>query len=238
MDFERIAPDTTFGFGCDLHKSCLNACCTDIHLVLSPYDVLRLRRHLQLSSDRFLSDHTEAVELPQTRFPVFQLKMQRGDQRCPWATDTGCVVYDDRPGACRAYPLGRTAQIGDARQVVEHVVVQHEPHCLGFGDAAQWTASRWFENQQLAPYNAWADRFAMLVAQVRLTGRTLSEQQRSNVRMALYELDRFRAFVRQRQLLRQLRVARERQRAILDDDEAALGFGLEWLALMFGGFPG
>jgi len=235
MDFERIAPDASFGFGCNVSKSCLNACCTDLHLVLSPYDVLRLRRRLAVSSGDFLRDHTETVEMPQTRFPILQLRMQRGDKLCPWASSAGCTVYTDRPGACRAYPLGRTAQLGEHGQVVEQVVVQREPHCLGFAETQQWTSARWFEDQQLAPYNQWQDRFTALVARVRLTGRTLNEQQRGNVRMALYELDRFREFVRQRQLLRQLRVSRERQRAILDNDEGTLGFGLEWLALLFSG---
>ncbi|MBN2358289.1 MAG: YkgJ family cysteine cluster protein [Deltaproteobacteria bacterium] len=235
MEIERLGPDATFCFDCRVDRSCLNACCTDLHLVLTPYDVLRLRRRLALPSADFLRDHGEAIEMPQTRFPILQLQMRRSDRLCPWATGAGCTVYRDRPGACRAYPLGRTAQIGDRGQVVEQVVLQREPHCLGFDGGPQWTAARWFENQELAPYSTWADRFSALVARVRLSGRTLNEQQRASVRLALYELDRFREFIKQRQLLRQLRVARDRHRQILDDDEAALSFGFEWLALLLGG---
>ena len=52
---------------------------------------------------------------------------------CPFVRADGCIVYEDRPTACRYYPLGvaslshREDNDGD-----EFYFFVNEPHCKGF----------------------------------------------------------------------------------------------------------
>ncbi len=49
-----IDPDTPFRFACNPGVACFNECCRDLNQFLTPYDVLRLKRGLGLSSRQFL----------------------------------------------------------------------------------------------------------------------------------------------------------------------------------------
>jgi Fe-S-cluster containining protein len=38
---------------------------------------------------------------------MVKLSMGRDEgHRCPFVTDKGCSIYEDRPEACRLYPVG------------------------------------------------------------------------------------------------------------------------------------
>ena len=43
-------------FSCHKGISCWNACCSNIDISLTPYDVLRMKRHLGISSTEFLKE--------------------------------------------------------------------------------------------------------------------------------------------------------------------------------------
>ncbi len=102
----------TFRFSCHPGVSCFGACCSDLTLMLLPYDVLRLRRRLGLGSREFLDTYTETLE-GDGGVPRVQLRMGDDEQRsCPFVDDGACTVYEDRPGACRMFPLGRAATAG------------------------------------------------------------------------------------------------------------------------------
>ena len=57
-DFPRLGLDDTFSFACHGRLPCFNVCCGDVNIVLTPYDVLRMRTKLALSSDEFLRKYT------------------------------------------------------------------------------------------------------------------------------------------------------------------------------------
>ena len=62
------------------------------------------------------------------------LKMDSANEnRCPFVTPQGCSVYEDRPGACRMYPLGRASTshpLDGSRR--EFYFTVKEDHCRGF----------------------------------------------------------------------------------------------------------
>lgn len=112
QDIIRPLTEDRLRFLCHRKIACFNACCADLCLVLTPYDILRIKRHLGLTSSTFLEDYTEPHE-GHPAFPLIRLKM--GDDKihsCPFVTDAGCSVYEDRPVSCRLYPLGRAATGG------------------------------------------------------------------------------------------------------------------------------
>ena len=42
----ELEPGKTFCFACHPEVPCFNRCCAELTLPLTPYDVLRLRRHM------------------------------------------------------------------------------------------------------------------------------------------------------------------------------------------------
>ena len=55
--------DTKIQFRCHKGISCFNACCKNADITLTPYDVLRLKKRLGLTSGEFLKQHTVPFEM-------------------------------------------------------------------------------------------------------------------------------------------------------------------------------
>ncbi|KKK70948.1 hypothetical protein LCGC14_2918850, partial [marine sediment metagenome] len=54
----RLDPETRFKFRCHPGVTCFTKCCSNIDIMLTPYDVLRLKNRLGLTSDKFIEDYT------------------------------------------------------------------------------------------------------------------------------------------------------------------------------------
>jgi hypothetical protein len=153
-----LAANETFRFSCHAKVACFTDCCRQLELALSPYDVLRLRRALGLTAAEFLERHALVEKTAADIFPqVFLAMVDDGRASCPFVTEHGCAVYQDRPGACRAYPLGRGAYLDEERQPAELFVLLNEPHCCGFEEGPELTVAEWVADQELAVYNTFND---------------------------------------------------------------------------------
>ena len=106
-EHDRLGPGDTFKFGCHPGVSCFNTCCSDVNIFLSPYDILRLRKRLGISSTEFLEKYTLLPVQEDMTTPVVLLRMRENEAKsCPFLTENGCGVYTDRPWPCRMYPVG------------------------------------------------------------------------------------------------------------------------------------
>jgi uncharacterized protein len=105
----RLTPDDQFTFHCGRDLDCFTTCCRDVSIVLTPYDLLRLTRSLQMDSTEFLEKYTLPLLNAQQKFPVVILRMDSETKQCPFLSERGCEVYASRPWACRMYPLGVAA---------------------------------------------------------------------------------------------------------------------------------
>ena len=74
VDPVRLSSDSTFKFKCHPGVKCFTACCRDINIILTPYDIIRLKNRLDLSSEEFLAIYTEPQLLEKTGLPVVMLK--------------------------------------------------------------------------------------------------------------------------------------------------------------------
>jgi Fe-S-cluster containining protein len=185
----------TFCFQCTPEVACFNACCRDLHQVLTPYDVLRLKQYLQLASGTFLKTFTERGTGPDTGLPVVALRFKdRADLTCPFVTASGCRVYPARPASCRTYPLARgVSRDRKTGALAEHWAVIREPHCLGFNADTTQTVDRWVADQQIALHNRMNDLMLALIADKnRYRPGPLGPGESQAVYTALYDLDRFR----------------------------------------------
>ena len=225
-----------FRFACHPGVRCFNACCSDLTMPLTPYDVLRLRRNLGMGSEEFIAAHARVGQYPDTGFPLLHLRMSEHPLKlCPFVSDEGCTVYPDRSGACRTYPLGRATCEDEDGKVVERFFVVQEEHCRGFDENRQWTSGEWLADQGLEPYNAWNDRYMQLLARQRRTGAILGPKHATMCLLAFYQLDRFADFVKGVNLFARLDISSERQERILSDEEERLGFALDWVEMVLYG---
>ena len=67
----------TFLFLCSEQVACFNGCCRDLNQFLTPYDILRLKNRLGISSTLFLRQYTREHIGPGTGLPVVTLKIDR-----------------------------------------------------------------------------------------------------------------------------------------------------------------
>jgi uncharacterized protein len=191
-----ITENTFFRFECSLRVACFNQCCRDLVQALTPYDVLRLRQGLGLSSGRFFGQYARTHTGPGSGLPVVTLKpADEQTQVCPFVTPTGCRVYPHRPASCRTYPLVRSLHRARATgAVVESFYILREPHCHGFAGTRERTVAGWIDDQGLCDYNAENDRMIELIsAKNRLHPGPLAAEAIAALTSALYDLDAFRA---------------------------------------------
>lgn len=187
-----IGPDDPFQFHCGPGVVCFNQCCRDLNQALTPYDVLRLRSHLNLSWDQF---HGQSVVLytgPSTGLPVAMFRFGNdGEKRCPFVTPEGCSVYAARPTSCRLYPVARAIQRSrEDGRISEHFALIKEPHCRGFEKGPRQTVRQWLDAQQAREGLAIDDRMMALIAlKNRLRPGPLAPEQQWAI-MAFYDLDR------------------------------------------------
>lgn len=131
-----------------------------------PYDVLRLKKNLNVSTEDFLSRYAEIRIGPATGFPVVSLRFFANEGRqCPFVTDQGCRVYADRPASCRIYPLVRLLRRSRTNgSLVEQFALLREPHCQGFEQKQTRTVREWIASQELEVYHDANDMLIELIA--------------------------------------------------------------------------
>ncbi len=223
----------TYKFKCYPGISCFNACCSDLNLILTPYDILRLRRALSQGSVEFLRLHTTMHKCEDTGFPEFHLRMNDNTARsCPFVTPEGCSLYENRPGACRMYPLGRATRPDGKGGVSEQFFIVQEGHCHGFEEDAEWTGMSWKEDQGFEAYTSSNDRYMNILARIKQRGAPVPEKMGHMATLAFYKLDEFQRFITHMRVFSRFDVDEARQKAILEDEEAALEFAMDWIELM------
>jgi len=230
---DRLGPGDAFRFSCRPGVSCFTDCCADVNIVLTPYDIIRLRSRLGIDSHAFLERHTVSPFTKDQKFPAILLRMRDDDRKtCPFlgSPDRGCTVYEDRPWSCRMYPVGK-ASPSESLTDEEFYFVLREPHCRGFDEATEeWTVSSWIEDQGVAPYDEAAEGFKSIVLhRILREGVDMSPRRMEMFHQAFYDLDRFRAFVFESSFLDKFDVDATTLDRIRTDDRALLDFAVLWL---------
>ncbi len=228
----RLYEGDQFSFACHSGLACYNTCCRNKHLPLTPYDVMRLKNALGLHSDDFLARYTLYTTDPRSGFPVLSLKMgDDSDKVCPFVGPEGCRVYDDRPMACRLFPLGRSVgNRGETKKGEVCFYLLETPYCLGTKEKRIWTVKEWVNDQGLRPYTSMSDSMVHLLLHPRRKGNDrLDDLQIQKLFVACYNVDVFRDFVFKTAFFELFGVAENTRAAIQSDDQALLKLGLAYL---------
>ncbi len=230
-DSTRMDLDTKFNFRCGPGMDCFNRCCSDVAILLSPYDVLRLKNSLHIDSSEFLDKYTLTMRSQDKRIPAVFLRMNEESRKCPFVSEPGCQVYANRPWACRMYPLGMAEPKGPNAAAQRFYFLVEEQLCHGHGAGQEHSVREWIEQQQLDPFDQMQAPFLALMSHPGWEKpENLTEQKLAMFYMALYDLDRFRRFVSETRFLELFEVDEARIEAIADDDEELLEFAIDWLA--------
>ena len=233
--FQPLEENQKFCFSCHPGVPCFTECCRQLDLALTPYDVLRLKNRLNLHSGKFLDQYVIIEWEEGMIFPACFLTMvDDGRASCVFVTDKGCSVYEDRPGSCRAYPVGRGAsRLGDGT-VKEQFVLVREPHCLGFHEDPEQTPASYFPDQGLAIYNRFNDLLMELLQHPRIHfGFRPTKAQLDQFILALYNPDSFRQEMADGRISMNRPLSPMELKAMAGDDEELLLLGVRWLMQEF-----
>lgn len=236
---QKFTLDSTITFRCHPGVSCFTECCGNINIILTPYDILRLRKRLQLDAVSFLHTYAEPTFLEKSDMPGVRIRLN-DEQRCPFVREDGCTVYSDRPTACRYYPVGAASfhQGGQDNQAEEaFYFLIKESHCKGFQEDTTWTIRDWRKDQEVDLYDEMNKRWLELIMRRKsfTTQATLGESAKRMFFMASTDLDHFRSFVFESSFLEKYEVDPTTLEEIRNDDIALLQFALKYLeSALFG----
>jgi len=201
--------------------------------MLTPYDIIRLKKRLELTSDQFLALYTEPQLLEKTDLPVVTLKLLEDELKsCPFVREEGCLVYEDRPTACRYYPLGvASLSHKEGADDENFFFFIDESHCKGFEEKFEQTVQQWRKDQGVDIHDdinaGWTDlvvRKRSFPADIKL-----AESSKKMFFLASYNVDKFRDFVLNSSFKDRYDIAGETLDAIKTDDVALLKFAMQWL---------
>ncbi|MGB9903801.1 MAG: YkgJ family cysteine cluster protein [Desulfotomaculales bacterium] len=214
--------ESKFKFECRPGVPCFNTCCQKINIFLTPFDVLRMKKSLRMTSDEFLKEYTVALIAEKTGLPVVLLKMDRETGRCPFVSDAGCRIYADRPWSCRMYPLNQ-------QENGEYGLAADQTRCAGLSEEREWGVYEWLEDQGITVYDAIEKDFAQIGARLATTGYKIENPKiRDMYYTACYNLDKFRRFVFESSFLKVFDIDPETIREIQEDEVELLKFGFRW----------
>ncbi len=236
----ELGAGETFVFHCGPELPCFNTCCADVNIVLTPLDVLRLARRLGMTTTQFRAEHTVTLETRDLQLPVVALKMTDGEGRpCPFVGPGGCTVYDERPWACRMYPVGLAmppARAGVAPRPLYFLF--EDDFCAGHGGGRRFSVETWRRDQGVIEREEGEKEFRELVAHPWfIGGRTLDPRGQEIFLMACYDLDRFREFIFESSFLKRFEIEPELLATVSRDDEALLRLAFRWVRFALFGEP-
>lgn len=227
-----LSVNDTFLFSCSKKMPCFNECCRDLNQFLTPYDILRLKHRLNLSSGLFLERYTTQQSGPETGLPIITLKPDDYRKlKCPFVTSSGCSVYQDRPSSCRTYPLVRIASRSrEINKITVQYILLKEPHCLGFEQRRTWTIREWIKDQDVAFYNEMNDMLLEIIGlKNRLIPGPLDIKSRFAFHMALYDIDTFRSHIFEQNILDNWDLDQKTLDTLKNDDVELLKLGHQWI---------
>jgi len=230
---DKIQPLENGGlrFACHPGVDCFTECCRDLNLLLTPYDIVRLKNRLGLSSDDFLDRYADFRFDEGRPIPIAYLLMSQNERKtCPFVSPKGCVVYEDRPSACRIYPVARASRLHRLHGVVlENYFILHEDHCLGFTEEQFWKTDEWLKDQGLEDYHELNDLWMGLVTHPKLRNAHLSQKQQQVFYLAGYNMDKFREMVHNSRFLSVFQIEDDEIGQIRINETALLKLAFRWI---------
>lgn len=230
FDLKPITEEGKFPFACHPDVSCFNKCCHDINVILTPFDVLRMKKALKIKSDEFLAKYAHLQTYSDTDTPYISLKQLEGTNQCVFMTEKGCSIYESRPAVCRNYPLGLATQDPTQGQsAMPHFIIEEEM-CMGHAEGQKWTIAKWKKDQGADELDRLNKPWLEIVSRLKSLRLKDDKDQKMNVFiMVSFDQDTFKQMVFSSTFLDRFDVSQDQVNLIKNDDEELLKFGFKWL---------
>lgn len=194
----EIKPDDLFSFECQ--DQCMGRCCTNITILLDPWDIEEISRHLGLSGREFIDQYCYLDFDEQIKWPFACLRHAK-DGPCIFMLEGGkCSIYPVRSRNCRTYPVGRAVRFdftGEQGRMEEKLfMVERQTFCFGHKADRSWTVQEWLDDSNAYSYYQFSDLYTELIsyASTVLEGRRwMSERTAQMMMTLLYSPDGLRA---------------------------------------------
>jgi len=226
--------DSKFKFRCYKDISCFNKCCRHTNMLLTPYDILRIKKRLGLSSGEFLEKYTSIHIDEKSSHPFAVLQMLDDEEgKCPFLAAEGCSIYEDRPANCRYYPVGKGLMMKDSEKgprPEEFYFFIREPNCLGYEEDQEWSIEEWRVEQGVDLYDEMNKEWKEIQLRRDNPGQPkLDQNKQPLIYMASYDIDKFRKFVFESGFLNIFDIDHEEVEKMKTDDIALMKFGFKYL---------
>lgn len=235
----KLCLDDTIQFRCHKDIACFNECCKRIDILLTPYDILRLKKRLELTSEAFLAQYTMPYEMDNQGMPGVKIRTADDNLACPFLGEDGCKVYEDRPSACRYYALGLLSMREQNSSTDENAFfLVKEDHCLGHNEPRTITIRDYRQEQGIEPYDEMNREWRQLILKKRSAGPAIGQPTLRSYQfffLGSYNLDGLRNFVQSEGFSKIYELDMATFEQIQSDDVALLQFGFRLLKqVLFG----
>ncbi len=230
----KLTLNSKFKFRCHKGIKCFTKCCSKIEILLTPYDILRMKNRLGISSEEFLFGYTYTNIHEKSSHPHAMLGMMDDEEkRCPFVTPEGCTIYSDRPAMCRYYPIGQgTLRTGKNIEPVdeEFYFFIREPHCLGYQEDKEWTVESWKADQEVDLYDEMNREWKIIQLRRNIHGQVeLDVKKQAQFYMASYDQDKFKRYIFESRFLDVFDVDGETIEKIKTDEVELMKFGVKYI---------
>ena len=236
---ELLTGSTRIRFRCYKGISCFNACCRKADVTLAPYDVLRLKKRLGMSSEEFLKKYTVPFRMDQDGVPGLKMRTDEEGVCIMLDGDNGCSVYEDRPTVCRYYPLAllnmRAKGSSEAR---ENYTLVREEHCKGHLEDREIGIDDYRVEQGCKEYDDHNRGWYQLILKKKSAGPGVGRPSEMSLQlffMASYNLEMLRRFVLSDNFRKTYRLNDIFYEAVEGDDLILMDFGFQLMRqVLFG----
>lgn len=228
-----------FNFRCYKGIGCFNACCKSIDITLTPYDILRLKNRLGITSAEFLRQYTVPFEMEKDGLAGVKFRPREDTTQCQFVTEDGCSVYEDRPTACRYYPVALLSmRKQDEYTDTNSYAIVREEHCLGHNEDRPLTIDDYRKEQGVDEYDELARGWRQLILKKKSLGPSIGKPSKRSLQlffMICYNLDDFRAMTMSEGFREGYEFGTEEWAKLENDDIELLQFGFRLLKqVLFG----
>ena len=235
---EQLGLDDTIQFRCHKDIACFNACCKNIDFTLTPYDILRIARHLEVPTWEVMLKYTMPYDIDAHGLPGVKMRPVEKGTACQFVRDEGCSIYEHRPTACRYYAMG-TMQLRrkESSELEDVYFMVKEDHCLGHNEDRTLTVREYRIEQGVEQYDELNKEWMDLIVKKKSSGPTVGAPSSRSLQLfsMLYDLDAFRLFTQSNGFTDMFVIDDETRQKIDEDDVALLRFGIRFLKqVLFG----
>jgi len=166
---QKLKKEDNFEFKCD---SCGSCCRNRNDIILSPHDVFKLVKYLDITTKEFMNKYINYNIGEHSGWTIITLKYKEkldNSTFCPFLKASEgkflCRVHSSKPYVCVAFPLGRTVAIDrKTNKITDIEYILQDVHC-GNKEEIQ-NVGNWLRGEQNIESEEFFKKYNLLISEV------------------------------------------------------------------------